>query len=138
LKRLNISLDTLNEVVFQQITRRQGVRRVLDGIDAALAAGFEAIRLNALAIRGLTEAELEPLVEFAAARGLTLRFIEYMPLDADRRWERAQVLSGAEILDRLRARFGQLRPLDPPHASQPARDYELVELPADATVLRRL
>lgn len=132
LRRLNISLDTLNEAVFQQITRRQGVRRVLDGIDAALAAGFEAIRLNALAIRGLTEAELEPLVEFAAARGLTLRFIEYMPLDADRRWERAQVLGGAEILDRLRARFGQLRPLDPPHPSQPARDYELVELPADA------
>lgn len=132
LKRLNISLDTLNEAVFQQITRRQGVQRVLDGIDAAVAAGFEAIRLNALAIRGLTESELEPLVEFAAARGLTLRFIEYMPLDADRRWERDQVLSGAAILDRLRTRFGRLRPLDPPHESQPARDFELLDLPADA------
>jgi cyclic pyranopterin phosphate synthase len=132
LKRLNISLDTLNEAVFQQITRRQGVQRVLDGIDAAVAAGFEAIRLNALAIRGLTEPELEPLVEFAAARGLTLRFIEYMPLDADRRWERDQVLSGAAILDRLRTRFGRLRPLDPPHESQPARDFELLDLPADA------
>ena len=130
LRRINISLDTLNEAVFQQITRRQGVARVLAGIDAAIDAGFDQIRLNALAIRGLTETELEPLVEFAAARGLTMRFIEYMPLDADRQWQPDRVLGGDEILRRLRRRFGELRPVPPPQPSQPARDYELVDWPA--------
>ncbi len=133
LKRLNISLDTLNEATFRRITRRAGIGRVLDGIDAAIAAGFESIRLNALAIRDLTEAEITPLVEFATSRSLTMRFIEYMPLDAERRWDRSQVLSGEEILARLRARFGELRPVAPPQESQPARDFELVDVAADAT-----
>ena len=132
LQRLNISLDTLDEQTFRRITRRAGVQRVLDGIDAALNAGFEQIRLNALAIRDLTEPELESLVEFAAARSLTLRFIEYMPLDAARRWSADQVLGGDEILTRISARFGRLEPLEPPQPSQPARDYALLDLPPDA------
>lgn len=131
LRRLNISLDTLNEQTFRQISRREGVQRVIDGIDAAIEAGFEKIRLNALAIRDLTEREIESLVEFAAARSLTMRFIEYMPLDADRQWSADQVLSGEAILERLRARFGRLRPVTPPQASQPARDYELLDMPTD-------
>ncbi len=133
LQRLNISLDTLDEQTFRRITRREGVQRVLSGIDAAMAVGFEQIRLNALAIRDLTEHELEPLVEFAAARSLTLRFIEYMPLDAGRTWSADQVLSGAELLKRLAERFGRLEPLAPPQPSQPARDFALVDLPRDAS-----
>ena len=129
LKRLNISLDTLDENVFKQITRRDGVDRVLAGIDAAIAAGFEQIRLNALAIRGLTENEIESLVRFAAARHLTMRFIEYMPLDADRAWRDVDVLSGEEVLRLIQTRFGAIRPVLPPTASQPARDYELLDLP---------
>jgi len=131
LKRLNISLDTLNEETFRQISRREGIQRVIDGIDAAIAVGFEQVRLNALAIRDLTENEIESLIEFAASRALTMRFIEYMPLDADRRWSAGQVLSGKAILQRLQQRFGQLRPVVPPQASQPARDFELIDLPAD-------
>lgn len=130
LRRLNISLDTLNEARFQQLTRRTGVQRVLDGIDAAIEAGFEQIRLNALAIRGWTEVELISLIEFAAPRGLTLRFIEYMPLDAERGWQLEKVLSGDDILARIRRHFGELRPVPPPQPSQPARDYELIEWPA--------
>ncbi len=132
LQRLNISLDTLNEETFRRITRREGVQRVLDGIDAALNVGFQQIRLNALAIRDLTEPELESLVEFAAARSLTLRFIEYMPLDASRTWSADQVLGGDEILRRLSERFGRLQPIAPPQLSQPARDFALLDLPADA------
>jgi GTP 3',8-cyclase len=82
LRRLNISLDTLNEEVFQQISRRPGLDRVLAGIAAAQDAGFESVRLNAIAIRSLTEDEIVPLARFARERGLELRFIEYMPLDA--------------------------------------------------------
>lgn len=132
LKRLNISLDTLNEETFRRISRREGVQRVLDGIDAAIAVGFEQVRLNALAIRDLTENEIESLVEFAASRSLTIRFIEYMPLDADRRWSAGQVLTGTAILQCLQQRFGHLRPVAPPQASQPARDFELIDLPLDA------
>jgi cyclic pyranopterin phosphate synthase len=132
LRRLNISLDTLNEETFRHITRREGVRRVIDGIDAAIRVGFDQIRLNALAIRDLTENEIDALVEFAASRRLTMRFIEYMPLDADRQWAAAKVLSGDDILRRLEKRFGRVRAIAPPQASQPARDYELIDLPADA------
>lgn len=132
LQRLNISLDTLNEETFRHITRRDGVQRVIDGIDAAIGVGFDQIRLNALAIRDLTEYEIDALVEFAATRRLTMRFIEYMPLDADRQWSPAKVLSGDEILRRLENRFGRVRAIAPPQASQPARDYELIDLPADA------
>jgi len=131
LQRLNISLDTLNEETFRQISRRKGVQRVIDGIDAALDAGFEQVRLNALAIRDLTEQEIDPLVEFAISRRLTMRFIEYMPLDADRRWSPPQVLSGEEILRRVEQRFGSLRSVDPPNPAQPSRDFELIDQPLD-------
>jgi GTP 3',8-cyclase len=126
LRRLNISLDTLNEEVFKQISRRDGVDRVLAGIDAALDAGFEKIRLNALAIRGLSEAEIESLVEFAVSKRLTIRFIEYMPLDADRAWSDQQVLSGDEVLALIESKFGPLQPVAPPAESQPSRDFELL------------
>lgn len=129
LQRLNISLDTLNEDVFKQITRRDGVDRVLAGIDAAIDVGFDRIRLNALAIRGLTENEMESLVDFATKRDLTLRFIEYMPLDSDRAWKDEDVLSGDKVLELIQERFGNLRPVAPPSESQPSRDYELIDLP---------
>lgn len=129
LRRLNISLDTLNEQAFQRLTRRSGLQRVLAGIDAALAAGFETLRLNALAIRGFTEDQLIPLVEFATARGLQMRFIEYMPLDAERRWDIQRVLGGDEILRRIADHFGPLRPVEPPRRSQPSCDYELLHGP---------
>jgi GTP 3',8-cyclase len=133
LQRLNISLDTLDEQTFHRITRREGVQRVLSGIEAALAVGFDQIRLNALAIRDLTEHELESLIEFAVERSLTLRFIEFMPLDAERAWAADQVLGGEELLRRIETRFGCLQPIAPPQASQPARDYALVDLPRDAS-----
>ncbi len=132
LKRVNISLDTLDEEVFRHITRRQGVARVLEGIDAAIEAGFDQIRLNALAIRGLTEHEIRSLIEYATSRRLTIRFIEFMPLDADRAWTEEDVLSGDDVLKIIRDHFGAIRPVSPPTASQPARDFELLDLPLDS------
>ncbi|MGC6451752.1 MAG: GTP 3',8-cyclase MoaA, partial [Pirellulaceae bacterium] len=83
LNRLNISLDTLNDDTFFRLSRRRGIDQVLAGIEAAQQVGFDMIRLNAIAIRGMTESEILPLARFALERQLELRFIEFMPLDAD-------------------------------------------------------
>ncbi len=127
LTRLNISLDTLREEVFQKISRREGLDRVLAGIAAAQEAGFEKVRLNAIAIRDLTEDEIVPLARFARERGLELRFIEYMPLDAEQHWQSADVLDGDSIRRTLEAEFGPLVPIGRPHPSQPASDFEYAD-----------
>ena len=124
LDRLNISLDTLKEETFQKIARRTGLQRVLDGITAAQAAGFEKIRLNAIAMSGLTESEIVPLARFARERELELRFIEFMPLDADENWKLDDVLSGSKIRDVLTQEFGPLKKSTRNDPSQPATDFE--------------
>jgi cyclic pyranopterin phosphate synthase len=127
LKRLNISLDGLKEETFERIARRKGLDRVLEGIFAAQQASFEKIRLNAVAIRGITEEEIVPLGEFARAHGLELRFIEFMPLDAENNWDNDQVLGGEAIRQVLEAEFGPLLPGDRPDPSQPAVDYRFAD-----------
>jgi cyclic pyranopterin phosphate synthase len=124
LRRLNISLDTLREEVFQKISRREGLDRVLEGIAAAQDVGFDRIRLNAIAIHGLTEEEIVPLARFARDRDLELRFIEYMPLDAEQHWQSEDVLDGDAIRKILETEFGPLVPAGRVHASQPASDFE--------------
>jgi len=125
LRRVNISLDTLDEVMFQKITRRRGVQQVIDGIDAAIACGFQSIKLNSLAIAGITETELLGLVAFAAERRVPLRFIEFMALDSDRAWKRESLLSGDEVLRILSAQFGPLTACPRPDPAQPAEDFLL-------------
>jgi GTP 3',8-cyclase len=127
LERINISLDTLNEATFQKISRREGLDRVLAGIAAAQRVGFRQIRLNAIAIQGLTEAEIVPLARFARERGLELRFIEYMPLDAEQQWRSADVLDGETIRQIIEAEFGPLMSVERPHSSQPANDFEFAD-----------
>ncbi len=123
LERVNISLDALSEETFERITRRKGLLRVLDGIFAAIDAGFERIKLNAVSIRGLTEAEIVPLASFARQHGLELRFIEFMPLDADGGWVTDQVLSGEEVRAVIATEIGPLAPVVRADPSQPATDY---------------
>ncbi len=123
LKRLNVSLDALSEAKFQAITRRSGYEQVLKGIFTAQQVGFEKIKINAVAIRGVTEDEVVPLGHFARRHGLEVRFIEYMPLDADGNWQTDQVLSGTEILRLLTEGIGPLDPLPVIDPSQPATDY---------------
>ena len=123
LHRLNVSLDTLQEETFQKISRRTGLQRVLDGIFAAKEAGFEKVRLNAIAIRGLTENEIIPLAEFSRKHGFELRFIEFMPLDADHAWQETEVLTGKAMRRLLEGRFGPIKPIERADSSQPAVDY---------------
>lgn len=125
LKRINISLDTLDEEVFQRISRRRGLNKTIAGIDRAIECGFESIKLNALAIRGITEKEVCRLVEFALRRNVTLRFIEFMPLDADRAWRTEKVLDGDTLLAMVEQQFGPVVPIERADPSQPAEEFRI-------------
>ncbi len=123
LDRLNISLDALNHETFTRITRRDVLDKVLLGIHTAIDEGFQRTRLNAVAIKGLSEAEVVPLAHFALNHHLELRFIEFMPLDSEQSWNDSQVLSGASIRQLMEQEFGPLQEAARPDPAQPAMDY---------------
>ena len=123
LRRLNVSLDSLREDVFERIARRRGLDRVLAGLAAARRAGFAEIRINAVSIRGLTEDEIVPLARFCSREGFHLRFIEFMPLDAEEAWDRSRVLSGADVRAILEREIGPLVADAAGDPGQPAVDY---------------
>lgn len=123
LTRLNVSLDALSEPAFERIARRRGFAAVLTGLAAARAAGFRSIRINAVSIRGLTEPEIVPLARFCRREGFHLRFIEFMPLDAERSWGDEQVLTGAEVRAILTRELGPLEPVRSADPGQPAVDW---------------
>jgi len=127
LRRLNVSLDALSPEKFREVTRRDGYERVLEGIEEAKRVGFNPVKINAVSIRGITEDEIVPFGHFARTTGCEVRFIEYMPLDADNAWERDKVLFASEILEILSREVAPLTPLgtQPPHA--PATDYEFAD-----------
>jgi cyclic pyranopterin phosphate synthase len=127
LRRINVSLDTMDPARFVEITRRTGFEQVIAGILAAKAAGFDPVKLNAVAIKGLTEPDVVPLARFARTHGLELRFIEYMPLDAGNRWERDKVLFAAEVLEILGREVGALAPAPDQDPRAPAVDYDYVD-----------
>ncbi len=124
LRRINVSLDTMDPQRFQELTRRPGVEQVIEGILAAKNAGFDPVKVNAVAIKGATDADVVPLALFAREHGLELRFIEYMPLDAGDSWERDKVLYAAEILDILGREIGPLSPAPGQDSRAPAVDYD--------------
>ena len=103
LRRINISLDTLRHDRFVELTRRDELDHVLTGIDAAVAAGFDSIKVNAVVMAGVNDDEIVDLATFARDRGVELRFIEFMPLDADGGWQRRRVISRDEIVATIAA-----------------------------------
>lgn len=111
LRRVNVSLDSLRPEVFARLTRRDELGRVLDGIDAALKVGFDPVKVNCVVIRGVNDEEVVDLAGFGRERGVGVRFIEFMPLDADGAWSMERVVPAAEILERIDAEF----PLEGPH-----------------------
>lgn len=127
LRRVNISLDALSDETFRRMARRDGLARTLEGIAATLSAGFEQVRLNALAIRGLNESEIIPLVHFAREHDVTIRFIEYMPLGGERNWQAEQVITGRQIRELVEQEFGPLLEIDRPHPSQPSSDFKFAD-----------
>ncbi|MBQ18947.1 MAG: GTP 3',8-cyclase MoaA [Planctomycetaceae bacterium] len=127
LRRINVSLDALDPVRFKEVTRREGHEKVLEGLQAAKDAGFDPIKINAVAIRGLTEDQLIPFGRFARESGVEVRFIEFMPLDADNAWDRNRVLFASEIRSRLEAEFGPLVARGRPDPTAPSSDFEFAD-----------
>jgi cyclic pyranopterin phosphate synthase len=126
LRRINISLDTLNLERFRQLARRDGLDKVLDGILAAKRAGFDPVKINAVSIRGVTEEEVVPLARFARSHGLEMRFIEYMPIGADH-WERDKVYFAHEILEQLEREVAPLVPVDDYDPRAPAMGFRYTD-----------
>jgi len=97
LRRINVSLDTLRRDRFEAITRRDELERVLAGIQAASVAGLDPVKVNCVVMRGVNDDELVDFAAFGRAHAVTVRFIEFMPLDAQREWSNDQVVGQAEI-----------------------------------------
>jgi cyclic pyranopterin phosphate synthase len=126
LKRLNVSLDSLSHVRFAEITRRDALDRVLNGLEAAEQfAELRPIKVNCVAIRGFTEEEVPALAELARRKPYVVRFIEFMPLDAEERWSGDDVLTGGEI----RALIEEHWPLEeiPAKPSSTARRFRFAD-----------
>src|ERR1700724_1265334 len=122
---INISLDTLDRHLYDQITGRDFHARVLEGINAAIAAGFDQIKLNAVLMRGRNEDQLVPLVEFAAARNLILRFIELMPVSTTEVLSDENFLPVAEAKRAIESHYGTLIPETSFRTNGPATYYQI-------------
>jgi cyclic pyranopterin phosphate synthase len=125
LRRLNISLDTLRRDKFAEMTRRDELERVLDGIAAAREAGFDPVKINAVVERGVNDDEIVDLARYGRDQGLEVRFIEFMPLDASDEWQRARVVGQDEIVAAIDAVF----PLEavPPVGAAPANMWRYAD-----------
>ena len=105
LDRVTISLDSLEPANFENITGVDALGKVLGGIDAAKAHGFEPVKINAVIVRGRNDHEVVGLANFARAQGVAMRFIEFMPLDSGHDWDRSLVVSGREIREIIDSEF---------------------------------
>ncbi len=124
LVRINISLDSLRADRFEQLTRRNDLPRVLEGIEAALDAGFSPVKVNVVVMKGINDDEIVDFAHFGRDRGLVVRFIEFMPLDADEIWTNDQVMTQTEILNCLSGEF-DLVPLE--RTSAPATRWRYAD-----------
>ena len=122
LGRVSFSLDSLDPQNFKKITGRDALQDVLHSIEFAQKLGFSPVKVNAVVIRGINDHEIEALAEFGRSRGLSFRFIEFMPLDSARAWQAELVVPGREILRRLQERFA-LVPVGARSSSETAKRW---------------
>ncbi len=126
LKRLNVSLDALDPEKFRQVNRRDCLQQVLEGLQEAAKVGFKSIKINAVAVRNFSETEIMDLIAMGRSDGFEVRFIEFMPLDSDKVWERDKVLFGHEIIDMIKKEY-DLVPVDNSLEIGPASEYEFAD-----------
>jgi cyclic pyranopterin phosphate synthase len=124
LHRITISLDTLRPERFRALSRRDSLTQILEGIEAAARAGFEAVKLDSVVVRGINEDELPDLIEYGKRFGAEVRFIEYMDVGGATHWSRDKVFTRAEMLDRLSRHFGAIAPVREA-SSAPAERFTL-------------
>jgi cyclic pyranopterin phosphate synthase len=126
LRRISFSLDSLARDNFRKITGRDGLEEVLASVGLAQELGLHPVKVNAVIIRDLNDHEIEDLAAFAHGRHLSLRFIEFMPLDSARAWLKEMVVPGREILARVQARF-DLRPVPSDNPSATSKRWAFAD-----------
>ncbi len=126
LDRVTISLDSLKRENFQKITGLDALENVLNSIEAAKRAGLTPVKINAVVVRGWNENEVVDFARFAREENVSMRFIEFMPLDSGHDWKREQVVSGKEIFERIDARF-PLRLKEKSRGAETAWKYEFAD-----------
>ena len=126
LHRVTFSMDSLKPDVFQRMTGRDGLQSVLSSIDRARAIGLGPVKVNAVIIRDMNDGEIESLAEFAHQEDLAFRFIEFMPLDSARAWQKELVVPGREILKRLQQKFS-LQPMLTGNKSETAKRWKFAD-----------
>jgi GTP 3',8-cyclase len=126
LRRVSFSMDSLDRDNFKKMTGRDGLDQVLRSIELARELGFGPVKVNGVIIRDINDHEIGALAEFARANDLSFRFIEFMPLDSARAWQKEMVVSGQEILARLRAQF-DLQPVTPDNPSSTSKRWRFAD-----------
>jgi cyclic pyranopterin phosphate synthase len=124
LHRVTVSLDTLRPDRFRALTRRDALAQVLEGIAAVPRAGFTGLKLDTVVIRGVNDDEIPALMDYARGTDAEIRFIEYMDVGGATQWSMDRVVSRAEMLDRLRQRYGAIEPVRE-DSSAPADRFRL-------------
>lgn len=134
LDRVNVSLDSIRPDSFKALTRRDRLKDVLDGLEAAHLAGLGPIKVNAVLVRGLNDDQAPELLSWALNHGYQLRFIEQMPLDAQHQWNRTQMVTAEETLSNLQAHFS-LTPAEEERGNRPAEHFVVAEGPHTVGVI---
>ena len=124
LRRINVHLDTIDRARFLEITRRDEIHKVLAGLEACKQLGYSKIKLNAVAVTHLVEPDIVPLARYARENGFEVRYIEFMPLDAQNLWDRSKVLLADEIIAILGREIAPLVPVPDPDPRAPASEYQ--------------
>jgi GTP 3',8-cyclase len=127
LRRINVHLDTLDRERFLKITRRDEIDKVLEGLALSKKLGYSKIKLNAVAVKNLVEPDIVPLARFARENDFEVRYIEFMPLDAQNLWDRSKVLLADEIVAVLSREIAPLVPVPDPDPRAPASEYRFAD-----------
>ncbi len=127
LRRINIHLDTLDRERFRKITRRDGLHRVLEGIEACRRLNYSPIKINSVAVKGLVEPDIVPLAQYGRERGIEVRYIEFMPLDAQGLWKHERVLLAADVRATLEREIGPLEEAPDRDPRAPATVYRFAD-----------
>jgi len=127
LRRLNIHLDTLDRERFRQISRRDDLGRVMAGLEAARTTGYDVVKINAVAVKGMTEPDVISLVRFGRENGIEVRFVEFMPLDSQHLWSLDRVLTADEMIFMLEREFGPLEAVPDADPRAPATEYRFAD-----------
>jgi cyclic pyranopterin phosphate synthase len=127
LRRLNVHLDTLDRDRFRRISRRDDLDKVLEGINVAKKLGFGPIKLNAVAVKNLVEPDIVPLARYGRENGFEVRYIEFMPLDAQHLWDRGKVLLAGDIIETLSREIAPLVPIPDADPRAPALEYRFAD-----------